>query len=145
MEKQDISGDIENVEHYLRELFEVPVGICIADTADVALDTRGYEISEMVREPRSGCTTAFQYLVRIEWAPWPDGGCWRLMHAVYRREPDYRSKVSSGVKEVERRPLLEMPIEVQRRAHPHLAQLVAAAGGEWQLLRTMMLMKRRAS
>src|SRR6188472_1537591 len=65
------------------------------------------------------------------------------MYALYRREVDFRSKRSERVEEVERRPLLEMPIEVQRRAHHYLAQLVAAAGGEWQLLRGMMLMKHR--
>lgn len=40
--------------------------------------------------------------------------------------------------------ILEMPIEVQRHAHHYLSQLVAAAGGEGQLLRGMMLMTRRA-
>jgi hypothetical protein len=48
------------------------------------------------------------------------------------------------VEEAERRPLLEMPIEVQRHAHHYLSQLVAAAGGEWQLLGGMMLMTRRS-
>ena len=145
MEKEHIiAGDIEGVEHYLGELFHVPVGVCIADTQDIVLDVLGYEISEMRREPHSDCRTAFQYLARIEWAPWNDCGCWRLMYALYRRESDYRSTLSKPVEEAERRPLLEMPIEVQRHAHHYLAQLVAAAGGEWQLLRGLMLMKRRA-
>src|SRR5262245_55039442 len=30
MEREYISSDIENVEHYLGELFQVPVGVCIA-------------------------------------------------------------------------------------------------------------------
>jgi hypothetical protein len=141
MEKEYISGDIEDVEHYLGELFQLPVGICIADTQDIVRDVLGYEISDMRREPDSDCRTAFQYVARIEWAPWNDGGCWRLMYALYRRESDYRSARSQRVEEAERRPLLEMPIEVQRHAHHYLAQLVAAAGGEWQLLRGMMLMK----
>jgi hypothetical protein len=68
--------------------------------------------------------------------------CWRLIYALYRREVDYRSARLQRVEEAERRPLLEMPIEVQRHAHRYLAQLVAAAGGEWQLLRGMMLMPR---
>ena len=145
MEKEHIiSGDIEGVEHYLGELFKVPVSVCIADTQDIVLDVLGYEISEMRREPQSDCRTAFQYLARIEWAPWNDGGCWRLTYALYRREIDSRSTLSKPVEEAERRPLLEMPIEVQRHAHHYLAQLVAAAGGEGQLLRGLMLMKRRA-
>src|SRR5262245_66685002 len=87
MEKEHIiSGDIEGVEHYLGELFHVPVGVCIADTQDIVLDVLGYEISEMSREPNPDCRTAYQYLARIEWAPWNDGGCWRLMYALYRRE-----------------------------------------------------------
>src|SRR6185369_9088553 len=86
---------------------------------------------------------AFQYVARIEWAIWNEGGCWRLMYALYRREVVYRSARSQRVEEAERRPLLDMPIEVQRHAHHYLAQLVAAAGGEWQLLRGMMLMKHR--
>jgi hypothetical protein len=81
---------------------------------------------------------------RIEWAPWNDSGCWRLTYALYRRKIDYRSTFSKPVEEAERRPLLEMPIEVQRHAHHYLAQLVAAAGGGWQPLRLLMLMKRRA-
>jgi hypothetical protein len=143
MEKDDIiSGDIEDVERYLGELFQVPVGVCIADTQDIALDALGYEISDMRREPDSDCRAAFQYMARIEWAPSRDGG-WRLMYALYRRECDHRPKLSKPVEEAERRPLLEMPIQVQRHAHFYLAQLVAAAGGEWQLLRAMMLMKHR--
>src|ERR1700754_746108 len=130
MEKDSIiSGDIENVECYLAELFQVPVGVCIADTQDIVSDALGYEIAELHREPDSNCRTAFQYLVRIEWAPWRDGG-WRLMYALYRREHEFRSTVSKPVEEAERRPLLEMPIQVQRYAHRYLAQLVAAAGGE---------------
>ena len=145
MEKEHIiSGDIEGVEHYLGELFRVPVGVCIADTQDIVLDVLGYEISELRREPNPDCRTAFQYLARIEWAPWNDGGCWRLMYALYRREVDHRSTPSKPVEEAERRPLLEMPTEVQRHAHHYLAQLVAAAGGGGQLLRGLMLMKRRA-
>ena len=144
MENEDIAGDIENVEHYLGELFQVPVGVCIADTQDIVRDALGYEISDMRRAPHSDCVTAFQYVARIEWAPSNDGGSWRLMYALYRREINHRSKRSKPVEEAERRPLLEMPIEVQRYAHHYLSQLVAAAGGEWQLLRGMMLMTRRA-
>ena len=143
MEKEYISADIEDVEHYLDELFQLPVGICIADTQDIVRDVLGYEISDMRREPDPDCRTAFQYVARIEWAIWNEGGCWRLMYALYRREVAYRSARSQRVEEAERRPLLEMPIEVQRHAHHYLAQLVAAAGGEWQLLRGMMLMKHR--
>ena len=143
MEKEYISADIEEVEHFLDELFQLPVGICIADTQDIVRDVLGYEISDMRREPDSNCRTAFQYVARIEWATWNEGGCWRLMYALYRREVNYRSARSQRVEEAERRPLLEMPIEVQRHAHHYLAQLVAAAGGEWQLLRGMMLMKHR--
>src|SRR5262245_50590187 len=143
MDKEYISGDIENVEQYLGELFQVPVGVCIADTHDIVRDVLGYEISDMRRAPNSDCVTAFQYLARIEWAPWNDGVSWRLMYALYRREIDHR-KLSKPVEEAERRPLLEMPIEVQRHAHHYLSQLVAAAGGEWQLLRGMMFMTRRA-
>jgi len=139
-----ISGDIEDVEHYLGELFQVPVGVCIADTQDIVLDALGYEISDMRREPNSDCITAFQYVARIEWAPSNDGDCWRLMYALYRRVIDRGSERSKPVEEAERRPLLEMPIEVQRHAHHYLSQLVAAAGGEWQLLRRMMVMKHRA-
>ena len=143
MEKENISADIEDVEHYLEELFQLPVGICIADTQDIVRDVLGYEISDMRREPDPDCRTAFQYVARIEWAIWNEGGCWRLMYALYRREVYYRSAGLQRVEEAERRPLLEMPIEVQRHAHHYLAQLVAAAGGEWQLLRGMMLMKHR--
>ena len=67
------------------------------------------------------------------------------MYALYRREADYRPRLSKPVQEAERRPLLEMPIEVQRHAHHYLAQLVAAAGGEWQLFRGMLLMKHRGA
>ncbi|MEQ1911296.1 MAG: hypothetical protein ABMA15_20930 [Vicinamibacterales bacterium] len=143
MENEFISGDIENVEHYLGELFHVPVGVCIADTEDIVRDVLGYEIADMRREPNADCVTGFQYVARIEWAPWNDGSSWRLMYALYRREGDHRSRLSKPVEEVERRPLLEMPIEVQRHAHHLLSQLVAAAGGEWQLLRGMMFMRRR--
>src|SRR5262245_61437074 len=66
MEKEYISGDIENVEHYLGELFQVPVGVCIADTNDVVLGALGYEISDLRREPDPDCVTAFQYVARIE-------------------------------------------------------------------------------
>ena len=142
-EKEDISGDIENVEHYLGELFQVPVGVCIADTDDIVRDALGYEISDMRRAPDPACVRGFQYVARIEWATWNEVGCWRLMYALYRREVDYRSARSQRVEEAERRPLLEMPIQVQRHAHHYLAQLVAAAGGEWQLLRGMMLVKHR--
>ena len=138
-----ISGDIADVEHHLGELFHVPVGVCIADTHDIALDVLGYEIPDMRREPDPDCRTAFQYLARIEWAP-SNGGGWRLMYALYRRECDHRSTHSKPVEEAERRPLLEMPFDVQRYAHRYLAQLVAAAGGEWQLLRRMMILKQRA-
>ena len=144
MDKNYISGDIENVERYLTGLFQLPVGVCIADTEDIVNDALGYEISDMRREPSSDCVRAFQYVARIEWAPWKDGGCWKLMYALYRRESDHRSKLSKPVEEAERRPLLEMPIEVQRHAHHYLSQLVAAAGGEWQLLRGMMSLTHRA-
>ena len=142
-EEEDISGDIENVERYLGQLFRLPVGVCIADTEDIVRDALGYEISDMRREPDPDCVTAFQYAARIEWAPWNDGGSWRLMYALYRRESDHRF-TSKPVEEAERRLLLEMPIEVQRHAHHYLSQLVAAAGGEWQLLRGMMFMTHRA-
>ncbi|HEY1302062.1 MAG TPA: hypothetical protein VGF24_00845 [Vicinamibacterales bacterium] len=144
MEEEYICGDIENVEQYLGKLFQVPVGVCIADTQDIVRNALGHEISDMRREPDPDCVTAFQYVARIEWARWNGGGAWRLMYALYRRECDHRSKLSKPVEEVERRLLLEMPIDVQRHAHHHLSQLVAAAGGEWQLLRGMMLMTHRA-
>jgi hypothetical protein len=134
MEQEYISGDIEDVEHYLGELFQVPVGVCIADTHDIVHDALGYQISDMRRAPDPACVTGFQYVARIEWAPWNDGDCWRLMYALYRREANHRSRLSKPV-EVERRPLLEMPIEVQRHAHHYLSQLVAAAGGQRQILR----------
>jgi len=143
-EKEDISGDIENVEHYLGELFQVPVGVCIADTDDIARDALGYEISDLRRAPDPACVTGFQYVARIEWAPGNDGDSWRLMYALYRREANPRSEPSKPVEEAERRPLLEMPIEVQRHAHHYLSQLVAAAGGQWQLLRGIMFMTHRA-
>src|SRR6185436_1652835 len=143
MEKEHITGDIENVEHYLGEFFRVPVGVCIADTDDIVRDALGYEISDMRRKPQADCDTAFQYLARIEWAPWNDGNSWRLMYALYRRECDHLSRLAKPVEEAERRPLLDMPIEFQRHAHHYLSQLVAAAGGEWQLLREMMFMTRR--
>ena len=145
MEKEHIiSGDIADVEHHLGELLHVPVGVCIADTHDIVLDVLGYEISDMRRAPNPDCRTAFQYLARIEWAPSNDGSGWRLMYALYRRECDHRSTHSKPVEEAERRPLLEMPFDVQRYAHRYLAQLVAAAAGEWQLLRGMMVLKHRA-
>jgi len=143
-EKEYISGDIEDVEHYLGELFQVPVGVCIADTHDIVHDALGYEISDMRRAPDPACVTGFQYVARIEWAPGNDGDSWRLMYALYRREGNPRSKPSKPAEEAERRPLLEMPIEVQRHAHHYLSQLVAAAGGQWQLLRGIMFMTRRA-
>ena len=70
MEKEYISADIEDVEHFLDELFQLPVGICIADTQDIVRDVLGYEISDMRREPDSDCRIAFQYLARIERATW---------------------------------------------------------------------------
>jgi hypothetical protein len=130
MEKEHISEDIEGVEHYLGDLFQVPVAVCIADTQDIVNGALGYEIADMRRTPDPDCTTAFQYVARIEWAPLSDDGRWRLMYALYRRRTSDWS-----VEEAERRPLLEMPTEAQRYAHHHLLQLVAAAGGEWQLLR----------
>ena len=145
MDSEYVSDDIENVEHYLGGLFQLPVGVCIADTQDIVNDALGYEISDMRRQPDPDCVTAFQYAARIEWAPWSDdGGSWRLIFALYRRECDHRAPRSKPVEEAERRPLLEMPVEVQRRAHHYLSQLVAAAGGEWPLLRGMMSMTRRA-
>ena len=120
MEIEYICGDIENVEHYLGELFQVPVGVCIADTQDIVRDALGYEISDMRREPDSACVTGFQYVARIEWGPWNDGDSWRLMYALYRREAEHRSTRSTPVEEAERRPLLEMPIDVQRYAHSYL-------------------------
>ena len=143
-EKEDISGDIENVEHYLGELFQVPVGVCIADTDDIVRDALGYEISDMRRAPDPACVRGFQYVARIEWAPGNDGDSWRLMYALYRREANPRSEPSKPVEEAERRPLLEMPIDVQHHAHHYLSQLVAAAGGQWQLLRELMFMTHRA-
>ncbi len=143
MEQEDISGDIESVEQYLAELFHVPVGVCIADTDDIARDALGYEISDMRREPDPACVTGFQYMARIEWAPWNDGDSWRLMYALYRREASKRSTPSKPVEEVERRPLLETPIDVQRHAHHYLSQLVAAAGGQSQMLRGLMFMRHR--
>jgi len=143
VEEDYVSSDIDNVELYLGELFHVAVGVCIADTQDIVRGVLGYEISEMRREPHSDCVTAFQYLARLEWAPWNDENSWRLTYALYRREIDHRSKISKPVEEAERRPLLEMPIAVQRHAHRYLSQLVAATGGEWQLLRGLMFMKRR--
>src|SRR6185295_12404147 len=107
MEKEYISTDIEDVEHYLDELFQLPVGVCIADTEDIVRDVLGYEIADMRREPRADCVTAFQYVARIEWAPSNDGDSWRLMYALYRRECSDRSKLPRPVEEAERRPLLE--------------------------------------
>jgi hypothetical protein len=144
MEKEYISDDIENVEQYLGQLFHVPAGVCIADTHDIVLGALGYEISDMRRAPDPDCVTAFQYVARIEWAPLSNESSWRLMYALYRREVDHRSKFSKPVEEAERRPLLEMPIAVQRHAHRYLSQLLAAAGGEWQQLRRMIFMTRRA-
>ena len=143
-EQEDISGDIEHVEHYLGELFQVPVGVCIADTDDIVHDALGYEISDLRRAPDPACVTGFQYVARIEWAPGNDKDSWRLMYALYRREVSPRSEPSKPVEEAERRPLLEMPIDVQRHAHHYLSQLVAAAGGQWQLLRGLMSMTHRA-
>ena len=141
MEKGYISDDIENVEHYLGELFQVPVGVCIADTHDIARDALGYEIADMRRKPDPDCDAAFQYVARIEWAPWNDKDSWRLLYVLYRRESDRATP--QPIEEAERRPLLEMPFELQRHAHHYLWQLVAAAGGEWPLLRRLMLLKRR--
>ncbi len=144
-EKEYISGDIEDVEHYLGELFQLRVGVCIADTRDIVQDALGYEISDMRRAPDPACVTAFQYVARIEWAPGNEGHSWRLMYALYRREVNPPSEPSKPVEEAERRPLLEMPIEVQRHAHHYLSQLVAAAGGQWQLVRGLMSMTQRSS
>jgi len=144
MEQEWISDEIEHVEHYLRQLFQVPVGVCIADTQDVVRGTLGYEIADMLRAPRPHCVTAFEYLARIEWASSNSADGWRLMYALYRREVEQPFRGSKAVEEAERRPLLEMPIEVQRYAHRYLAQLIAAAGGEWQPLRRMMVTARRA-
>jgi len=80
-EQEDISGDIESVEHYLGELFQVPVGVCIADTDDIVRDALGYEISDLRRTPDPACVTGFQYVARIEWAPGNDGDSWRLLQA----------------------------------------------------------------
>jgi len=135
-ELEDISGDIENVEHYLGELFQVPVGVCIADTQDIVDGALGYETADMRRAPDPACVTGFQ--------SGSDGDSWRLMYALYRREANLRSASSKPVEEAERRPLLEMPIDVQRHAHHYLSQLVAAAGGQWQLLRGLMFMTHRA-
>ena len=44
MDKECISSDIENVEHYLGELFQVRVGICIADTQDIVSDALGLSL-----------------------------------------------------------------------------------------------------
>lgn len=143
MEQEFISADVKTVEQYLGELFRVPAGVCIADTGDIVRGLLGYDIADMRREPNAGCATAFQYAARIEWAPSGDGDSWRLIYALYRREADHRSTPAKPVKEIERRPLLEMPIEVQRHAHRYLAQLVAAAGGEWLLLGGLLSTTRR--
>src|SRR5262245_63345264 len=103
MEKEYVAGDIENVEHYLGELFQVPVGVCIADTQDIVRDALGYEISDMRRKPKPDCVTAFQYLARIEWAPWKGGNAWRLMYVLYCRETDQRDKLTKPFDETERR------------------------------------------
>jgi hypothetical protein len=144
MQKEDISGDIENVEHYLGGLFRVPVGVCIADTHDIANGALRYEISDLRRTPDPACVTSFQYLARIEWAAGNNADSWRVMYVLYRREGHPRSTPPKPVEEAERRPLLEMPINVQRHAHHYLAQLVAAAGGQWSLLRGIMATTRRA-
>jgi len=141
MEQELISEDIESVEHYLGDLFRVRAAFCIADTRDIVNGALGYEIADMRRAPDPNCTTAFQYVARIEWAPWSDDGGWKLMYALYRR----RTSDRRSVEEAERRPLLEMPIGVQRHAHHYLLQLVAAAGGEWQLLRAHHRRARTAS
>ena len=142
IEKDYIAEEIESVEHYLKELFHLPVGVCVADTQDIARNALGYEIADMRRAPDPECVTAFQYVARIEWAPWKDEG-WKLMYALYRRQTSHPPNPSRPVEEAERRPLLEMPIAVQRYAHPYLPQLVAAAGGAWQQLRGMVSMRRR--
>jgi hypothetical protein len=144
MENHYVSDDIENVEQYLGELFRVPVGVCIADTEDIVRGVLGYEISDMRREPDPACVTAFQYVARIEWARGDDGGSWRLMYVLYRRQCGRRSEPAQPVEAIERRALLDMPIDVQRYAHRYLAQLVAAAGGEGPLLRRLISMTRRA-
>ena len=143
IETEYIASEIESVEHFLGGLFRLPVGVCIADTQDIVRGALGYEIADLRRAPDPDCVTAFQYVARIEWAPGKDDG-WRLMYALYRRQTSDRSSPSRPVEEAERRLLLEMPIAVQRHAHHYLPQLVAAAGGEWQLLRRMMSMTRRA-
>jgi hypothetical protein len=144
MENEYISGDIKEVEHLLGELFQVPVGVCIGDTEDIFRNALGYEIPDMRRTPDPNCVTAFQYVARIEWAPSNDEGPWRLMYVLYRRDTSRRSEPSQLVEEAERRPLLEMPIDVQRHAHCYLPQLVSAAGGAWPVLRGVMSMRRRS-
>src|SRR6476646_7936889 len=96
---EDISADIDNVEHYLGELFQLPVAVCIADTDDIVRDALGYEIADMRRAPDPACITGFQYVARIEWAPGNDGDAWRLMYALYRREGNPRSKRSKHAEE----------------------------------------------
>ena len=46
MESDYISSDIENVEHYLGGLFQLPVGVSIADTQDIVCGALGYEIPD---------------------------------------------------------------------------------------------------
>lgn len=142
MDKAYIPEEIESVEHYLGGVFQLPVSVCIADTQDIVRGALGYEIADLRRAPDPDCVTAFQYVARIEWAPWKDEG-WRLLYALYRRQASHPPNPSHPVEEVERQPLREMPIDVQRLAHQHLPQLVAAAGGAWPQLRGMMSMTRR--
>ncbi len=138
MQSNDIAGDITEIEGYLQGMFHVPVGVCIADTRDVMRHALGYEIADLRRERDPDCVTAFQYIARLEWAPLKGGHTYRLMYALYRREVSHRLGHACPVEEAERRLLLDMPIAVQRYAHQFLPQLVAAAGGQWQMLRSML-------
>src|SRR5262249_11322250 len=117
-----------NVERYLGELFQVPVGVCIADTQDIVRDALGYEISDMHREPISGCVTAFQYVARIEWARWNDRGSWRLMYALYRRESD-RSRFSKPVEEAVSAVMPRLPRINSFNRHRRLRTLQAGMEG----------------
>jgi len=144
MTNECISADIETVENYLENLFHVPVGVCIADTQDIVNGALDYEIADLRRTPDPNCATAFQYAARIEWAPSNGSEPWRLMYVLYRREVDQQSAHSKPVQEAERRPLVDMPIGVQRFAHRYLSQLLAAAGGEWPILREMLSARQRA-
>ena len=92
MEKEDNSGDIENVEHHLGEQFRLPVGVCIADTQDIVSGAVGYEISDLRGKPDQNCATAFQYVARIEWARSNGTGSWRLMYALYRSSLSFATR-----------------------------------------------------